>query len=179
MISNPILDAIKGRRSFTRYKPTSISKDRLEAILEAGLWAPSWVNSQPWSFIVVKNPETRKRLNQVAATVLGRGIEEAPVTIVVAVDTAKDPHHYVEAGAAATQNMALAAHSLGLGSYWVGVYDAKNEKGSSESKVKEILQIPETYRVISMLPIGEPAESPVKKRKALPEVVFEDRFSKA
>lgn len=176
MVTNPVLITIHERRSVTRFKSTQIPQNILEAILEAGIWAPSWVNSQPWNFIVVKDPSMKKKLNEYAATILGRGIEEAPVIIVVVVNPTKDPHHYVEDAAAATQNMTLAVHSLGYASYWVGVFDRQNEKGSAEQKIKELLKIPAAYRVISLLPIGEQAEIPTKKRKMISEVVFEDHF---
>lgn len=178
MVSNQILKAIKERRSIIRYKPLPIPDDHLEAVLEAGIWAPSWVNVQPWNFIVVKDTVKKKKLTEIATTILNRGIEEAAAIIVVCADTSKDPHHYIEDAAAATQNMSLAAYSLGYGSYWIGVLDIKNEKGSSEQKIRELLKIPGNHRVVSMLPIGIPAESPEKKRKQLSEIVFKDEFNK-
>jgi len=179
MVSNDVLKAIKERRSPIHYGSTPIPDDKLGTILEAGQWAPSWVNSQPWNFIVVTDPGTKKKLNEAAATILGRGIEEAPVIVAVTADTKKDPHHFVEDCAAATQNMALAAHSLGYGSYWVGVYDIRNEKGSSEEKIKDLLKVPATHRVISLLPIGEASDIPTKTRKPLKEIVSRDQFGKS
>ncbi len=178
MISNEILKAIKERRSILRFKTKTITDDEINTILEAALWAPSWVNSQPWNFIIVKDPDIKRQLSQSAATILGKGIEEAPIIIVVTTDTTKDPHHYIEDGAAASQNISLAAYSLGYGSYWVGVFDLKQEKNSSEEKIKDLLRIPKTHRVISLLPIGEPLEVPIKQRKTLSEVTSTDQFTK-
>jgi nitroreductase len=82
----------------------------------------------------------------------------------------------VEDGAAATQNMALAAHSLGLSSFWVGVYDSSGARASSEEKTKALLKIPNTHRIISMLPIGVAAITNQKDRKPSSEFVYRDKF---
>jgi nitroreductase len=178
MLSNPLLNAIKERRSVSRFRSEDIGQDKIDAIIEAARWAPSFVNSQPWSIIVVKDRETRRRLKELAVTVTSVGIEESPVTFVVSVDPKKDPYHYVEDASAATQNMALVAHSLGLGSFWVGVYDAVGDRASSEEKVKKLLNIPAEHRVISMLPVGVPAMKASKDRKQTSEFVYHDTFGK-
>jgi nitroreductase len=126
----------------------------------------------------VKDKETRRRLRELAATIAAVGIEESPVTFIVSVDPKKDPHHYVEDGSAATQNMALAAHSLGLSSFWVGVYDVSGNRASSEEKIKKLLNIPMEHRVISMLPVGVPAMTLYKDRKQTSEFVYHDTFGK-
>ncbi len=174
----PILKTIMERRSITQFKASPISNDQLSAILEAGRWAPSWTNTQPWKLIVVKDPEMRRKLTEIAVTITGAGIEEAQVVIVVTVDPKADPYHYVEDGAAVTLNMALAAHSLGLSSFWVGVFDNLSENGASEITVKTLLGIPESYRVISILPIGTPAITPKKTRKPLEAIVCKESFGK-
>ena len=76
-------------------------------------------------------------------------------------------------GAIATQNMLLAAHALGLGACWIGAYTSVYEK-----RVKEILGIPKDKRLLSIISIGFPAESPMKTRKKLDEIVFTDRYGK-
>jgi nitroreductase len=94
------------------------------------------------------------------------GIHEAPVIILVCIDRTVDPLHAIEAGAAATQNMTLAAHSLGLGSGWIGIWGTE-----AEGAIRKLLKLPETIRVVSLLPIGIPNESPVIPRKPLEEVM--------
>lgn len=172
------MKAIQERRSVFRFKPDEVDQDKIDAIIEAARWAPSFVNSQPWSIIVVKDKETKRKLRELAITITGIGIEESPVTLVVAVDTQKDPHHYVEDGSAVTQNMALAAHSLGLSLFWVGVYDASGNRASSEEKTKALLNIPNTHRVISMLPVGVAAITCQKDRNPSSEFVYRDKFGK-
>jgi nitroreductase len=178
MCTNPVLKAIQDRRTVTRFGPTEVDQDKIDAILEAARWAPSFVNSQPWNIIVVKDRETRRRLRELSVTITGVGIEEAPVTFVVTVDPKKDPHHYVEDGAAATQNMALTAHSLGLASFWVGVFDVTGHRASSEMRVKGILNIPAEHRVISMLPVGVASMKFTKERKPSSDFVYRDAFGK-
>jgi len=178
MSANPVLKAILERRSVARFKPNEVGQDKIDAILEAARWAPSFVNSQPWNIIVVRDRETRKKLREVSVTITGVGIEEAPVTFVVTVDPKKDPHHYVEDGAAATQNMALVAHSLGLASFWVGVFDIAGDGASSEEKVKRLLNIPTEHRVISILPVGVASMTFAKERRPSSDFVYRDAFGK-
>ena len=127
-MSNEVLGAIRNRRSVLRFESATVEDDKLEAILEAGRWAPSWINKQPWNFIVIKDQKTKEKLSEAVPTTFVQGLKEAPVCIAVVVNTVEDPYHYAETGAAAAQNMALAAHSLGLNSSWIGVYDLRNEK---------------------------------------------------
>lgn len=178
MSSNPVLTAIQQRRSVNRFKPEGVGEDKIDAIVEAGRWAPSFVNSQPWNIIVVKDKETRRKLRELSVTITKVGIEESPVTFVITVDPSKDPYHYVEDGAAVTENMALAAHSLGLGSFWVGVYDASGQRASSEEKIKTLLNVPKEHRVVSMLPVGVPAMIFQKSRKQRSEFVHQETFGK-
>jgi len=178
-MTNPVLETVRNRRSVSRFESTPIKEEDVEAVLEAGRWAPSWLNKQPWSFIVVTDESIRKRLSEVVPTVFAQGLKEAPVCIAVVVDTKEDPYHFVEDGAAATQNMALAAHSLGLHSYWIGIFDIENQKKSSEARVRRILEIPERCRVISLLPLGYAKGAiPEKERKARHQIVFRNKFGK-
>jgi nitroreductase len=178
-VANEVLDAIRNRRSVLRFESTQVEEDKVETILEAGRWAPSWINKQPWSFIVIRDQETKDELSEVVPTTFVQGLKEAPICIAVTVDADEDPHHHVEDGAAAAQNMALAAHSLGLNTSWIGVYDLENQKNSAESKVKEILELPKNHRVIALLPLGHVKhEVPKKDRKTLRQIVYREKFGK-
>jgi len=177
MSTNPVLRAIQERRSVTRFKTDQVDQDKIDAIVEAARWAPSFVNSQPWDIIVVKEEEMKRELRKLSITITGVGIEEAPVTFVVTVDPRKDQHHYVEDGAAATQNMALAAHSLGLASFWVGVFDVSGKRAPSEEKIKKLLDIPKDHRIISLLPVGVAAMAFRKERKPVSDFVHREKWT--
>jgi len=176
MDSNEVLEAIKERRSIFKYKDEEVSEDEIETILEAGRWAPSFANLQPWNFVVVRDSEIKDKLYKIARriTLFREGIQEAPVIIAVAVDQEADPNHYVEAGAVASQNMALAAHSIGLGSYWVGTFDIDSEKNSAEKDVIKALDLGDDARVISLLPVGKSDQTRTSERKELNEIVIKE-----
>ena len=178
IMTNTVVEAIEKRRSIIRFETTPIEEEKIQTILEAGRWAPSWLNKQPWRFIVVTDPAIKQSLSEFAPTLYSGGMREAPVCIVVSVDPNEDPFHFIEDGAAATQNMALAAYSLGLGSCWIGTFRLKEEKKSSEEKIRNALGIPKTHRVISLLPIGIPKYFEEKDRKNLSQLVYHDKFGK-
>ena len=160
---NEVLKAIRTRRTIRRFKPDPVKDENLRTILDAGRWAPSFSNLQPWRFIVIRDTEIKSALDKAAReSVLHLGINEAPVVILVCVDRRIDPLHSIEAGAAATQNMALAAWSLGLGAGWIGIWGTE-----AEASIQKLFDLPETVRVISLLPIGIPDESPESTRKPL------------
>lgn len=164
---NEVLNTIKNRRTIRKFKPDSIEEEKIQMILEAGRWAPSFGNLQPWRFVVIKDKRLKHLLDKMAKeSVLPLGINEAPVVILVCVDRRIDPLHAIEAGAAATQNMALAAHSLGLGAGWIGIW-----RTEVETAIQKLLNLPETTRVVSLLPTGIPNESPEGHRKLFEELV--------
>ena len=164
---NEVLNAIQNRRTIRRFKSDPIDEEKLLMILEAGRWAPSFSNLQPWKFIVIKDEGLKNKLDKAAKeTVLHLGINEAPAVILVCVDRRIDPLHAIETGAAATQNMALAAQSLGLGVGWIGVWGTE-----VETAIQKLFHLPETTRVVSLLPIGIPDESPEGHRKPLEKLI--------
>ena len=160
---NEVLNAIKNRRTIRRFKSTPIDEEELLTILEAGRWAPSFSNLQPWRFIVIKDQVLKNAIDKAAReSVLHLGINEAPVVILVCVDRRIDPLHAIETGAAAAQNMALAAFSLGLGAGWIGIWGTE-----AEASIQKIFKLPETVRAVSLLPVGVPNESPEGHRKPI------------
>ena len=164
---NEVLNTIRNRRTIRKFKPDPMDEEKLQMILEAGRWAPSFSNLQPWKFIVIKNQELKNDLDKAAReSVLHLGINEAPVVILVCVDRRIDPLHAIEAGATATQNITLAAHSLGLGAGWIGVWGTE-----AETIIRKIFKFPETTRVVSLVPVGNPDESPKGDRKPLSEFI--------
>jgi len=175
-----VLEAIKTRRSVRRYKTTPVDDETLELVLEAARWAPSWENTQCWRFIVVQDSNIKAELAETLGTNPATdAIRQAPVVIVACAElgksgyrkdenepaTDKGDYWYMFDVALAMQNLALAAHSLGLGTVHVGRFDAQ--------RAAAILKVPEGFCVVSMTPLGYPE---VRPRKELSEIVSHDKF---
>ena len=162
-----IYDLIKLRKSVRSYLPRDVEEDKLTRVLDAGRRAPSAGNGQEWRFVVVKEKENRQKLLDATKHTF---IAEAPVILVCC---AEDVGHIMPCGlpsfsidvAIAIDHITLAAVAEGLGTCWIGGFDA--------DKVKELLGIPDNVAVVELLPIGYPADpSEVQKsRKRLDEIV--------
>ncbi|MCJ7718961.1 nitroreductase family protein, partial [Candidatus Bathyarchaeota archaeon] len=138
-------------------------------ILEAGRLAPSGGNRQPWSFIVVRKPETKKKLAAVAN--LQRFIADADTVLIALGDPAVSKSLYKQDPMIAIEHMVLASTALGYGTCWIGAFN--------ENDVKEIAKVPENMTVIALLPIGVPDETPPPKpRRAFKEVFFKESYGK-
>lgn len=177
-----VLTAIKTRRSVRRYKATPVDEKTLVQVLEAARWSPSWANTQCWRFIVVRNDSIKVELANVLSTnnPATNAIKTAPLVIVACAEVKKSGFYRGEPVTnkgdwclfdvgLAMENLALAAHSLGLGAVHVGYFDAK--------KAEAILGVPEGFCVVEMTPLGYPdGEARIPPRKELTEIVFNDRF---
>jgi len=186
-----ILEAIKTRRSIRNYKPDPVEDEALETVLEAARWAPSWGNSQCWRFIVVRDNNIKAKLAESLVKIVekpdgmvynpsSKAITQAPIVIVACAKLGRSGFKsniaitskgdwYMFDVALAMQNMALAAHALGLGTVHVGAFDAE--------KVAEILEVPEGFCVVEMTPLGfQEREGKAPPRKELSEITFYDKF---
>jgi len=120
------LEALMTRRSVRAYTDEPVADDQVLKILAAGMQAPSAGNQQPWHFVVLRQ---REHLDGLAAGVLkfGKMLGQAPLaSLFVCADVGREQHagYWVQDCAAATQNILLACHALGLGAVWIGVYPA-------------------------------------------------------
>ncbi len=163
-----VLETIRNRRSIRSYQNREVSVEKLTQVLEAGRWAPSSHNSQSRRFIVVRDETTRKHLARIAT--YGSFLAEAPVAIAVVIDPSLS-NHPVEDGAAATQNMLLAAHALGMGSCWIGSYGSGYEESA-----RRVLGIPDDKRLLSLISLGYAAESGRTSRLDLDRIVYYERY---
>jgi nitroreductase len=171
-----IFDLFKSRRSIRSFTSEDISNEDLEKILEAARWAPSAGNIQPWEFIIVRKPETKREIAKAALNQMF--IEEAPVVIVVCANEARSSWTYGSRGAtlyciqdtaAAIENILLAACALGLGTCWVGAFH--------EDEVRRILKIPKGLRPVAIIPIGHPDEKPSPPyKRTLREIMHYESF---
>ncbi len=169
-------DVIKKRKSIRKYRPSLIPDDVLNRILDAGRIAPSAKNYQPWHFIVIKDPEIKKRVAEAS-----RGQHWMADADVIVCGCALMDIVWSRMGGYMTSfavditialdHMILAAANEGLGTCWIGAFD--------EKQVKEILQVPENVHVVALTPIGYPAQEPKERgRKALGEIVSYDKFER-
>lgn len=171
-----LFEAIKQRRSIRAYTEENVSEEEVKKLIEAARWAPSAGNIQPWEFVIVRDAEVKQKL--AAAALNQTFIEEAPVVIVVCADEAQSSQGYGSRGvtlyclqdtAAATQNILLAAHALGLSTCWVGAF--------REELVRKSLNALLNVRPIAIIPVGHAAEEPrAPSRKALKEIVRHETF---
>lgn len=181
---NDTLKAIRGRRSTRIYKPDQLPEDTLQAILEAGLYAPSAMNRQPWHITVVQDQALITAMNLDAkAAMADIGIEyltryaaneaynifyHAPTLLIVSGEA--EAHYAVTDCAAVTENMLIAANSLGVGSCWIGMARFALE-GDKKAHYRDLLNIPEGYEpqytVVLGYPKNEPAAAPPRKVNAV------------
>ena len=141
-----VFEAIQRRKSVRAYVPTPVPREKLERILEAARLAPSAENRQPWYFIVVTDPEKRKRIAR--SGMFAGFLAESPVVIVGCGDQKASKKWHVVDVTIAMQNMVLAATEEGLGTCWVGSFN--------EGLVKRLLKIPKHLKVVALLAVGYP-----------------------
>lgn len=209
---NVFLEILRNRRSIRRYKPDDVPDELLEKIMEAGRWAQSGDNAQPWRFIVVRDEKMKQRLGRIAKEGSGRRfasefftgrlhdrfaklsdpakrekafnkltsgdvsafLAQAPVIIVICGlldvwDASYDP-------AIASQNMALMAHVLGLGTC---IVEAPVTDMRDDVKTMKLLKIPHGYKVVYPMAVGYPDESPgPRPRNSLDEITFYETFGR-
>ena len=158
-----LLDLILSRRSIRRYETKDISEEVLKQIFEAGRQAPSAANRQPVRFVIVKDHDLLKVL---CDTLFTRFVKYAPVAIVGCADIKSllTGKWAVVDATIAMENMVIAAWSLGVGSCWIGA--------CNEEKVKELLKIPDKWKVVALVTLGYPAEQPKPRKKKPFEKLF-------
>lgn len=148
------LDIILSRRSIRKYKEDKVSEIHIKNILEAAMNAPSRKNERPWHFVIINN---RKILDKIPLFhPNSKMLYEAPIAILVTGDLTVTRGVFIAIDcSASTENILLAAHSLGLGACWLGIYpDEERIKG-----IKELLNLPKNILPISLISIGHPGES--------------------
>lgn len=149
-----LFDAIYGRRSIRKYTGEKVSAQDEKAIIRAACYAPSAHNNQPWRFIVVREPKTLEHI--AGAHPYAKMLPQAGMAIVVCGDTSaqSEPRFIAEDCGAAIQNLLLAAHGLGLGAVWCGLYPIAERA----QVVAEALGIPEGIIPVGIVAVGHPAQ---------------------
>lgn len=159
-----VLDNIATRTSIRDYEARPVEKEKIEKMLRAAMAAPTAMNKQPWHFVVV---DQRNVLDALAGTnPYAKMLKKAPLAIVVCGNTDKmieggGRDFWIQDASAATENLLLAAHAMGLGAVWTGAYPSE-ERCISISKV---LSLSDNLVPLNMIVVGYPAEQPQPKQK--------------
>ena len=161
-----IIEEIKSRRSIRKFSAEPVSDQQIDRILEAGRWAPSGLNNQPWRFAVVKD---RGLITEIAKlTHYGKVVRGAQVLLPVFIATEKIYHREkdIQGIGACLQNMLLEIHSLGLGAVWLG------EIIKSNLPIKQLLGLGNDLELMAVIALGWPDERPrATRRKKLEELI--------
>lgn len=159
-----VLDNIATRTSIRDYEARPVEKEKVEKMLRAAMAAPTAMNKQPWHFVVV---EQRSVLDSLAGTnPYAKMLLKAPLAIVVCGDMDKvieggGRDFWIQDASAATENLLLAAHAMGLGAVWTGAYPSEERSKA----ISATLSLPDNLVPLNMIVIGYPAEHPQPKDK--------------
>lgn len=162
-----VREAILGRRSIRRFLDRPLREEDTLALLEAGRWAPSGLNNQPWRVILVEDHSKAAEIAE--CTRYSSIVEKAPLLIAVFLDhsSSYDRDKDVMSVGAFIQNILLAAHDRGLGAVWLG--EILREK----DRVRELLEAPPEFELMAVVAVGHPAEEPARgERKALDDLIY-------
>ena len=162
------IEALRARRSVRDYEVTPLKREEVLAVVDAGRLAASGRGVDPWEFVIVIDPVRRKKLAGICDN--GKFIAQAPVCVIV---LCRETKYYLEDGAAATQNMLVAATALGLGSCWVA-----GDKKAYAGQIEAMVGAPAEYKLVSLVAFGHPAKDlpPRRERRALDEVIHWEKF---
>jgi len=189
-----VIQAIKERRSIRKYLPKPVPEDKLNAVLEAARWAPSWANTQCWRLIIVRDQQVKAKLADTLRTrkpgaknSATEAVKVAPIVIVACAERGLSGCHTSPdvKGQPATdkgewwlmfdvglamQNATLVAHALGLGTVHIGMFDTDT--------VIDILAIPDNLVVVELMVLGWPDETPpTRSRKEIGDFVFQEKYT--
>jgi len=169
-------EAIKKRRSIRAFKKQDVPEEIVKKLIDAARWAPSAGNIQPWEFVIIRKQDIKEKLAKAADQAF---VEEAPVVIVVCANERRSSMGYgvrgrtlycIQDTAAAIQNVLLTAHSLGLGSCWIGAFN--------EDQAKEAVKAPEGIRPVAIIPVGYADEtSSETSRRPLNQIMHYENFN--
>lgn len=167
---NATLNAIMTRTSVRKFQDKKVEACKVEKLLRAAMAAPTAVNKQPWHFVVVDDKATLDSL-------AGRGrrgdmLRNAPLAVVVCGDLnkaleGKAQEYWIQDTSAATENLLLAAHALGLGAVWTGAWPMTERYPN----IQKVLALPQSIVPLCIVIVGYPAEQPAPKDKWKPENV--------
>ncbi|OFY42718.1 MAG: NAD(P)H nitroreductase [Bacteroidetes bacterium GWF2_40_14] len=158
MAQNPTLETIHQRKSVRSFTDQPVSVENLTTIVKAGMAAPTGMNRQPWEFLVIQDREAMAKLSENLP--YAKMLKDAQAAIIVVGNPEKSPYWYLDCSAA-TQNILLAAESLGLGAVWTLAYPSEERMNI----ITTALSIPLPYKPLCLIPIGYPKGPQTPKNK--------------
>ncbi len=164
-----LLDALQQRRSIRKYTGEALAKEDILAVLEAGRWAPSGLNNQPWRFLVIRSGDERQEA-MAEHTKYDHIVRRADTLLAVFLEKAAmySPRKDYQGAGACIQNMLLAAHALDLGAVWLG------EIVNQETEVMQAIGVdPDRYELMAVIAMGRPDQKGSSSRKPLEELMLE------
>ena len=173
-----VLENIATRTSIRAYTEVPVEQAKIEKMLKAAMAAPTAMNKQPWHFVVVTDKDQLKALSETSP--YSGMVAKAPLAIAVCGDMLKamdggGRDFWIQDASAATQNLLLAAHAMGLGAVWTGVYPDLDRC----KLIAEVLALPENIIPLNVVVIGYPAQNPAPKDKWKPANVSYNRYGSA
>jgi nitroreductase len=163
---NRILESLKERRSIRAYTSQPVAREILEDIVDFARLAATAMNEQPWEFVVVTDKAMLRKLPELTGH--AQFIASAAACILV---LCKPTGHYLEDGSAASEHILLAAHAHGLGACWVA-----GEKESYADSIRALVGAPQDCRLICLIPVGYPAESPAIEKRPLRTLLHWEKY---
>lgn len=167
-----LFDAIYNRRSIRQYTAEIVSPDQITDVIRAAMYAPSAVNKQPWHFIVFRDASLIKGITEMHPN--ASMLMQASAGILVCWDDKlqHDTGYGPVDCAAATQNILLAAHGLGIGSVWIGIYPRQPRM----EMVRKLFNLPVGIHGFSIVSLGFPAETKVKPERFNPHRIHYEKW---
>jgi len=166
------IKAIHTRRSIRRYKDKSIPNETIQKLLAAAMAAPSARNQQPWEYIVITDPDLLERIPTINP--YADMAKRAPLAILICgnLEIETSPGYWIIDCAAATQNLLLAAHALGLGAVWTGTYPNEDRMDG----YTELFDLPEYILPHSLVVLGYPDEETPEEDRFLEERIHHNSW---
>ncbi|MFI3277633.1 MAG: nitroreductase family protein [Rikenellaceae bacterium] len=164
--TNPTLKSIHQRTSVRSYTSKPVSKEVLVELTKAAMAAPTAMNRQPWEFIVIQDRAILNKLGEIKPPVA-----KAPAAIVVVGNTKTSGSWMVDCSAA-SENILIAATSMGLGTVWTGAYG----NAKFEALLKETLNLPDDIMPLSVIAVGYAEGTPTPKNKYVESKVHFNKY---
>ncbi len=169
-----VIDAIMTRSSVRSYTDQQVETAKIETLLKAGMAAPTAGNRQPWELIVINEREVLDAIPPIIGGAHMAAKAQLAIAVLGSAEKSLVPEYWVQDCSAVTENILLAAHAMGLGAVWCGAYP--NNAEDKVGALQKLFNLPQEWRVLSIIVIGYPDSEPHIKDKWNPEKVHYNRY---